>query len=745
MIETRYDFKQIEPKIYKKWLPHLKIKKQKSKQNAESDKSLSAPKGLPFGIVFLMAPPNITGSLHLGHSLENTLIDILVRYYRMKGQTPVWLPGIDHAGIATQNVVEKELRKQGISRFDLGREKFIEKCWEWKEKYGNIILDQFKKLGITPDWSRVKFTMDKKYVESVEKAFIEYYDKGFIYRDLRPINFCPRCKTGLSDLELEWKPEKGKLYFIKYPVKNQGFIVVATTRPETILGDTAVAVNPKDVRYKNFIRKTAILPVVEKEIPIIADIRIEPNFGTGAVKITPAHSIVDYEISKRHSLKLANVIDENGKMINTNEFNGLNYLDCREKILEELNAKNLIEKIEDYVHEIPHCDRCKTAIQVIPSLEWFVKMGELAKIAKNAIQSKQTLIIPNKYKKPYFDWLKNIRDWCISRKLWWGQSLPVWFCQNQTGRENLEIRNSKFEKKLNANFVVSLTKPKKCPLCKNCEMVRTDEVFDTWFSSALWSFATLYTPQEKKWYPAFMVSSARDILHLWIMRMIFSGLFFKDKAPYKVAFIHPTIQTKEGKRMSKSLGTGIDPLDLIEKYGADALRFGLIWQMSDKQDLRFDEMHIITGKKFATKVWNATRFCSMQNLEIKNQTPKIETEFRFSVKMTNKNSKLKTLSVADKKIIKEFNATLKFVEKNILVYAFAQALQTLYSFFWNDLCDNYLESCKGETKNNPKILKDIIENSLKMLNVFMPFFTEELWSSLDKKQLLLFEKWPVAL
>jgi valyl-tRNA synthetase len=689
-LEKRYDFKKAEERIYKKWEPYLKIEKQKG------DKTY----------IILIAPPNITGSLHLGHSLENTLLDILARYKRMKGFKVIWIPGVDHAGIATQNVVEKELKKEGKTRFDLGREKFLKKVWEWKEKYGEIILKQFRLLGISPDWSRTRFTMDKEYVKVVENAFIEYYKKGWVYRDYRAINFCPRCKTSLSDLEIEYEEKEGKLYYIKYPIEDsEEYLTVATTRPETMLGDVALAINPDDERYIKYLGKKAILPIVGRRLLIITDRRVDPKFGTGVVKITPAHSIIDYEIGKRHELELIKVIDEDGKIVNVKDFEGMDYLEAREKILEILRKENLLEKEENIVHNVPYCYRCHTELQVIPSKEWFLKMDFLSKLAKEAIKDRKVFIIPARYKKLIFDWLKNIRDWCISRKIWWGQVIPVWYCKN-----------------CEDEYVVSLKKPNKiCKKCRKKKWVKTEEVFDTWFSSALWPFAILYTNKEKKWYPANIVSSARDIINLWIVRMIFSGLYFRKEVPFKNVFIHQTILTKEGKRMSKSLGTGIDPIDLIEKYGADALRFGLIWQATRSQDIRFNEIYIETGMKFCNKIYNAVRFYLMKYPNMK---------------------KTEGFSTEDKKIIRAFNATLKYMENQIEKYQFSNALKKFYKFFWNKFCDVYLESCKGDTKNNPEVLRMIIINSLKILHPFMPFVTEYLWEIIGEKDLLMLQNWP---
>jgi valyl-tRNA synthetase len=689
--QTRYDPLEFEEKIYKFWIPYFKPRN----------------KGKRF--VILIAPPNITGSLHMGHALENIILDVIWRYKKMNGYDSIWIPGIDHAGIATQNVVEKELKKEGLTRFDLGREKFIQRVWQWKEKYGHIILEQFKKLGLSLDWSRVKFTLDKKYVDWVEKAFIIYYKKGYVYRDLRPVNFCHRCQTSLSDLEVEYKETEGDLYFIRYPLSGGGYVTIATTRPETMLGDVALAINPKDEKNFHFVGKIAILPILNRELPIIVDARVDPKFGTGILKVTPAHSLIDYEIGLRHELSMIPVIDENAKMSkNAGEFEGLDYLSAREKIVSRLQELGLIEKIEKIKHNLPFCDRCYSEIQVIPSKEWFLKMKDLADLAIKAVKNKEIEIFPARFKKPYFDWLRNIRDWCISRKIWWGQQMPVWYCQN-CGDEA---------------FIVSQKKPKtKCPKCKNKNWQRTEEVFDTWFSSALWPFAILYTVAEKKFYPADLVATARDILHLWITRMIFSGKFFMKKEPFKFVFIHPTILTKEGKRMSKSLGTGIDPLELIEKYGTDALRFGLLWQMSAHQDLRFDYTPVEQGEKFLNKIWNAYRF------------------YFLNIENFKKNYKKNRISSYDKKILRSLESTKKFVSKKIENYELGLALKRIYKFFWHELCDVYLESWKGKTKNNPEVFKKVMFETLKLLHSFLPHLTQLLYFSFGQKKPLFFEKW----
>ena len=658
----------------------------------------------PYCIV--IPPPNVTGELHMGHTLNATCQDILIRWKRMQGFKTLWLPGTDHAGIATQYVVEKQLKKEGLTRFDLGREKFIERVWQWVEKYGNIILEQFKKLGCSLDWSRTRFTLDKEYIKAVEKAFYHYWKKGWIYQGKRPINWCLRCQTSLSDLEIEYKEEKGSLWYIKYPlVKIQNhFIVVATTRPETIFGDTAVAVNPKDKRYKNLLQKktSLFLPLVKREIPLISDYSVDPNFGSGAVKITPAHDLKDYEISLKHNLPIIQVIDKEGKMTKVPAvYEGLGVLEAREKIVKDLEKLGLLEKVEDYQISIPKCYRCQTPIEIIPSEQWFLKMKDLAQMAQKTVRAGKVKFVPKKWEKIYFHWLKSAKDWCVSRQIWWGHSLPIF----QIGKNpKFKTQNSKFN----------------------------EDVLDTWFSSALWPFAALGWPKKtrdlKRFYPTELLSTDRGIINLWVARMIFSGMEFTKKAPFKKVFIHPTVLTKEGKRMSKSLGTGIDPISLIEKYGADATRWGIVWQMTGGQDIRFVEDNIVMGKKFCNKILNASRFVLLQ---IQNPKSKIQ------------NSKP---TLADKRILQALDEAIKSVNRNLEDFQFGMAARKLYNFFWHDFCDFYIENVKSQMSVvKCQILIYVLLTSLKLLHPFIPFITEEIYQKLpikNKKKSLMVESWP---
>lgn len=660
-LPPQYNPKEVEEKIYKLW----------EESGFFNPDNLPSRHKKPYSIV--IPPPNITGELHMGHALNATIQDILIRRKRMQGFKTLWLPGTDHAGIATQNVVEKKLRKEGKSRFDLGKEKFVEEIWKWREQYGNAILNQFKKIGCSCDWSRTRFTLDENYANAVKEVFLHYYEKGWIYKGKRVVNWCPRCATSLSDLELEYSEEKGKLWYIKY-----GPITVATTRPETMLGDTAVAINPKDERYKNLIGQKVILPIVNKEIPIIGDNLIDSKFGAGALKVTPAHSQIDSEIGFKHKLESIQVINERGRMINVPEkYAGLKVLEAREKVLEDLRALNLIEKEEEYTHQIPKCYRCSTIIEPMPSEQWFLKMDELKKLAEKPVKGKKIKFHPKSFEKPYLDWLKNVKDWCISRQLWWGHKIPI------EGEES---------------------------------------VLDTWFSSALWPFATMGWPQETKdlktFYPTDVLSTARDIINLWVSRMIFSGMEFMKEIPFKDVYIHSTVLTKDGQRMSKSLGTGINPLNLIEKYGADATRFGLAYQIMGNQDMKFGEENILMGKKFCNKIWNAARFAIAQSGSKKNK--------------------------ADKNILKQLDTTTKKVNKAIDKFEFGKAAHILYDFFWHDFCDTYIE--KSKEQSNSKVLTRILLDSLILLHPFMPFITEEIYQILpiEKKQKsIMVEKWPI--
>jgi len=680
-----YNPKETEDRIYKLW----------EKSGFFTPENLPGDRKKKF--VTCIAPPNITGELHMGHALETTLQDIIVRMKRMQGYKVLWLPGTDHAGIAAQNAVEKQLAKEGANRHELGREKFLERMWQWREKYGHAILDQFKKMGLSVDWTRTKFTMDPDYQEAVKKAFLHYYEKGWIYKGERVVNWCVRCATAISDLEVNYVPEKGRLYFIKF-----GPFVLATTRPETRLGDTALAVHPTDDRYKSYVGKELEITTVDNEIPagepakikkiklkIVADHSVDKEFGTGIVKVTPAHDLTDFEIGQRHNLPLVKVIDEHGRM---NENAGIRYKDmkaiqAREQIVKDLQELGLIEKIEDYEHNVARCDRCNSVIEPLPSKQWFLKMSELAKLALKPLENSELKIHPERWVGSYKHWLENIRDWNISRQLWWGHKIPI------EGEE---------------------------------------DVLDTWFSSALWPLATLGWPNENskdftEYYPTDFITSDRGILFLWQVRMIFSGMEFTGQPPFKTLYIHATVLTKDGKRMSKSLGTGINPLELINKYGADALRFGLASQTTGLQDLRFGEDLMVMGGKFANKIWNIARFI----------IGKVGDDFNWKIMEFPADIKNEWTTKMDE--------TAKYVTEQIEKYNFAEAANHLYKFIWHEIADKYIEETKNKNdEETKKTLAYLLINSLKLLHPFMPFLTEEIYSKLPipNKKLLLVENWP---
>jgi len=702
-----YEPKKVENRIYNLWL----------KSGFFNPDKLPARHKKPYCIV--IPPPNITGELHIGHALNATIQDILIRWQRLQGKKTLWLPGADHAGIATQVVVEKELKKEGLSRFDLGRKDFIKRVWQWRNKYGNTILEQFKKLGCSLDWSRNRFTMDENYSKTVKAAFLHYYKKGWIYRGKRVINWCKRCQTSLSDLELEYKQEKGKLWYIKYPLATynlqlttNNYIVVATTRPETMLGDAAVAVNPKDKRYKKLVGKIAVLPLVGRIIPIIADRLVDPKFGTGAVKVTPAHDLTDYEISLRHKLPLMQVINEKGEITKETPFSyqGLKVLEARQKVLEDLKNENLLEKTEDYVYQIPKCYRCASTIELIPSEQWFLKMTKLAKIAEKTVKESKIKFHPKSFEKGYFDWLKNIKDWCISRQIWWGHKIPIPGVLKEHGSSLASAKAS------------------------------SNDVLDTWFSAALWPFATLGWPKKTsdldRFYPTDVLVTARDIINLWVARMIFSGMEFMKKVPFKDVYIHATILTKEGKRMSKSLGTGIDPLNLIEKYGADATRFGICWQITGLQDIKFSEENMVAGRKFCNKLWNASRFVLQQIAKSPKESLRLPTG--------QAKIKIKNLTRADKKILSTVNKAVASVNNDLENYRFGPALWKIYHFFWHDFCDKYIEITKTK-RVKKEVLLYVLLASLKLLHPFLPFITEEIYQKLPfkgKERCLMITEWP---
>lgn len=703
-----YNPKEHEETIYKYW----------------EENGFFKPKGVKGKNPYVVAipPPNVTGSLHMGHALNNTIQDVMIRWHRMKGDPTLWIPGTDHAGIATQNVVEKKLKKDGKSRSDLGRAKFVDEVWKWKDEYEQHILGQLKTMGCSCDFSRTRFTMDEEYSKAVLKTFKHYYDKGFLYRDYRIVNWCPRCNTSLSDLEVEHKETNSFLWHIEYQIENSDKkIIVATTRPETMLGDTAVAVHPDDKRYKKLVGKNIILPLSGRKIPIVTDEIVDMKFGTGAVKVTPAHDPTDFEIAERNNLEKIIVIDENAKMTKEagKEFEGIDRYKARKKVTRLLKDKRYLIKEEPYTHSVGHCYRCQTVIEPLLSLQWFVSMQKLAEPAIKAVKTGEIKFHPQKWEKVYLHWMENIKDWCISRQIWWGHQIPAWYCEC-------------------GETIIAEVEPKSCPKCKSRKIKRDEDVLDTWFSSTLWPFATLGWPEKtddlKKFYPTSLNSTARDIIYLWVARMIMSGYEFTGTKPFSDVYIHATVFNKEGKRMSKSLGTGVDPLDLIDKYGADAMRFGLLWQAAQGQDMKFTEDALSAAKKFTNKIWNASRFVIM-NLEDYKNVPRGTFE--------------KYASKEDRAIIEKFHKIVVKIDKYLEKYDFQHAEEALYEFFWHDYCDTYIEIAKNRIREdaNDKIaaqyaLDYVLKGSLKLLHPFLPFVTEVIWQNLGEKEALIISDWP---
>ncbi|MFA5411210.1 MAG: valine--tRNA ligase [Candidatus Omnitrophota bacterium] len=695
-LPTRYNPGETEDKWYKFW----------EENSLFSAKANPAKK--PFSIV--IPPPNVTGILHMGHALNNTIQDILIRYHRMKGEEALWMPGTDHAGIATQNVVEKALAKEGLKRQDLGREKFIERVWQWREDYGSTIIRQLKKLGASCDWQRTRFTMDEEYSRAVKEAFVALWKKGLIYQDNKIINWCPRCQTALSDEEAPHRDLQGNLYYLKYPFKDNPdeFVVVATTRPETMLGDTAVAVNPKDKRYKKFTGKTLILPLIDREIKIIADSMVDKKFGTGAVKVTPAHDPNDYLLGKKHRLEFVNVMYPDGRMNeNAGDYKDMDRFEAREVILEDLKEKGLLEKVEPHALSAGHCYRCHTVVEPYLSRQWFVKMKPLARPAIEAVKKGKIKFHPQRWTKVYLNWMENIQDWCISRQIWWGHRLPLWYC--------LDCRKEAF---------ASVEKPASCRVCKSTNLKQDEDVLDTWFSSWLWPFATFYWPQEspdlKYFYPTSVLVTAPEIIFFWVARMVMAGLEFRQDIPFKDVYIHGTVRDIEGKKMSKSLGNIIDPLDIINEYGADALRFSLISITAQGQDVFLSKERFEQGRNFANKIWNASRFILM-NLEPADI--KVDLCVFF---------KKEDLDIINRWILSRFYSVLKEVYKYLESYKFNEAANTLYGFFWHEFCDWYLEIIKPEIKNkhHQVVMYKILEKFLRAIHPFMPFISEEIWQRL---------------
>ncbi len=731
-MEKVYQPQKVEKKIYQMW----------EESRAFSPKIKIGKK--PFSII--MPPPNANAPLHIGHARFVAIQDLLVRFHRMLDEPTLWLPGADHAGILTQVVFEKKLAEEGKTRFDLGREKFYEEILKFTLSNKQTMYDQMKALGASCDWQREKFTLDPKISEVVLETFVKMYQKDLIFRSERIINWCPRCQTALSDLEIEHKEEKTKLWFIRYVFKNEDkFITVATSRPETMLGDTAVAVNPKDKRYKEVIGKTVALPLMHREIPIVADKSVDPEFGSGAVKVTPAHDPADFEIGQKNKLPAVQVIGFDNKMTQKGgKYAGLEVLKAREKIIQDLEAKGLLEKIEDYTHSVGHCERCKTVSEPQVSLQWFVKTKPLARKAAFMVKSKKIKIIPSRFEKNYFLWMKDIRDWCISRQLWWGHQIPIWYC----GAENLstlqKLMNpdlAKIEELGCGEIIASVKKPRQCPKCKNKKLIQDPDTLDAWFSSGQWPFTTLGFPDSsdyKYFYPTSVMETGYEILFFWVARMIMLGLYRTKKVPFEIVFLHGLVRDAFGQKMSKSKGNVIDPLDVIKVYGTDALRMALVFGSTPGKDLALSEEKIEAMRNFCNKIWNAARFVFTQ---IPADSKRINTD-QIGENQSGHQWK-STLNPDDSWILEELGKTAKSVTDDIEKFRLGQAAEELYEFFWHKFCDKYIEASKTRRNEAQPILLQVLDTSLKLLHPFMPFITEEIYQKLPgKKGLLISAKWP---
>ncbi len=702
-----YDPGTVEKRIYDMWQSHGCFK------------GVIDPDKKPFSIV--MPPPNVTGQLHMGHALDSTLQDILIRYKRMQGYAALWLPGTDHAGIATQIKVEEELRvKEGLTRYDLGREKFLERVWDWKNKYGDRIVEQQKVLGASCDWDRSAFTMDETRAKSVRETFCELYEKGLIYKGSRIINWCPKCRTALSDAEVEYKEMPGSFWHIRYPIEDSDEeFIIATTRPETMLGDSGVAVHPDDERYKHLVGKNAILPLVGRRLPIVADEYVELGFGTGAVKMTPCHDPNDYEVGLRHNLEQILCIDEDAKIINGGKYNGMDRYEARKAIVADLEEQGYLVKVEPYNHNVGCCYRCGTVVEPLTSPQWFVRMKPLAKAAIDVVKDGRIKFVPERFTKTYMNWMENVHDWCISRQLWWGHRIPAWYCDDC------------------GKITVAREDPCECEYCHSKNIRQEEDVLDTWFSSALWPFSTMgwpdKTPELDYWYPTSVMVTGYDIIFFWVARMIFSGMEQMKKEPFHTVFIHGLVRDSQGRKMSKSLGNGIDPLEMAEKYGADALRFNLITGNSPGNDMRFYVEKCEAMRNFCNKIWNASRFV-MMNLTVEdNHLPeKLETE--------------------DKWILSKLDRVIKEVCDNMDSFELGVAAGKIYDFIWDDYCDWYIELTKPRLNGDDETAKEgaqrvllyVLVEILKLLHPFMPFITEEIWQALPHEgYALMMQSYPV--
>ncbi|MEG2137784.1 MAG: valine--tRNA ligase [Oscillospiraceae bacterium] len=707
-----YEPQEVEERIYKAWEENGCFEGHRD------------PEKKPFTIV--MPPPNVTGQLHMGHAMDCTLQDILTRWKRMQGYAALWVPGADHAGIATQIKVEEALRNEGITRYDLGREKFLDKVWEWKEKYGGRIVEQQKKLGSSCDWSRARFTMDDGLSKAVRHVFVEMYNKGLIYKGSRIINWCPHCTTALSDAEVEYQDKPGHLWYLKYPIKGEEgrFVVVATTRPETMMGDTGVAVNPNDARYKDLVGKTCILPLMDREIPIVADDYVDMAFGTGCVKMTPAHDPNDFEVGLRHNLETIRVLADDGKVNeNGGKYVGMERYAARKAVMADLEALGLVEKIEPHQHNVGTCYRCHSDVEPLISAQWFVKMEPLAAEALRVVNDGEVQFVPDRFSKTYTNWMENVHDWCISRQLWWGHQIPVWYCADC------------------GKMTVSETDATECEHCHSKNITRDEDVLDTWFSSALWPFSTLgwpdKTPDFDYFYPTDVLVTGYDIIFFWVARMIFSGCEHTGKPPFHTVLIHGLVRDDKGRKMSKSLGNGIDPLEIIDKYGCDALRFNLVTGNAPGNDMRFLTERCEAMRNFANKIWNASRFL-MMNLTIETCTLP------------------EHLEIEDKWILSKLNTTIRDMTDNMEKYELGVGASKIYDFIWDSYCDWYIEFTKTRLQGDDEdsktraqqVLCYVLTEFLKLLHPYMPFLTEEIWQALPHEagvregDFLMLQKWP---
>ena len=722
-LNDKFNPKDFEDKIYENW-------EEKNYFKPSDDKTKES-------YCIMMPPPNVTGKLHMGHALDDTIQDVLIRYKRMRGYRTLWLPGSDHAAISTEMKVVQKLAKEGKTKKDLGREKFLEEAWNWTKEYGGIIQNQQKKLGCSCDWTRNRFTLDEGMSDAVLEQFIRLYEKGLIYKGKRMVNWCTSCNTSISDAEVEYKEEASHLWHIRYKITGteNDYIEVATTRPETMLGDTAVAVHPSDKRYKNLIGKTCILPIMNKEIPIIADEFVEMEFGTGCVKITPAHDMNDYQAGLRHNLEIIEVFDDKFKMGNlVPEYEGMDLLEAREKIVEKLKEIGALVRTEDYTHNVAKCERCKSTIEPKISEQWIVSMKDLAKRAADSVRNGETRFVPQRYEKQYFHWLDNIQDWCISRQLWWGHRIPVYYC-DECG-----------------HFHVSKKAPEKCEKCGSTKLHQDPDTLDTWFSSALWPFSTLGWPNTesedyKEFYPTQTLVTGFDIITFWISRMMTQGLEFTNEVPFKDVLVHGIVRDSQGRKMSKTLGNGIDPLDIIDKYGADSLRFSVLSGTTMGNDIRFMPEKLEQASNFANKIWNAAKFITNSLAD----DDKVR-EFCFEVFEKNHEYNSNLLKIEDKWILNKFDKLVADVSKNLDNYDLGIALDKIYSFIWNEFCDWYIEMVKpriySEDENEKIAVSDILNHvfgsSLKLLHPFMPFITSEIYSKLIcfGTEDLIVAKWP---